>query len=324
MKTARLLRIAFVLLMTAVQPAQGQGPRVAFITVDTDVTLEVLDWGGSGRPVVLLAGNGQTAHSFDDFAPRLAQFYHVYGITRRGFGASSKPAVGYRTDRRADDVLAVIDSLALERPVLAGHSLAGDELSSIGFRLPHRVAGLVYLDPSTAAFDDGTHGDFLVDVAEVKYHLDELRVAGARGKAAVMDSLLSILLRTDLPALQRALTRMQDTLRQFPPVVSYPLMPPPTTGIARAIDDGRQRYTVIRAPVLAFFAVANPPTGVGSDSAVTRRWLQQNPGIAGRFARAVPDARIVVLPNAHHFVFRSNEAEVLAEMRSFIDRLPRR
>ena len=42
---------------------------VRFVTVDDGVRLEVLDWGGSGRPVVLLAGGGNTAHVFDDFAP---------------------------------------------------------------------------------------------------------------------------------------------------------------------------------------------------------------------------------------------------------------
>ena len=43
----------------------------------------------------------------------------------------------------------------------------------------------------------------------------------------------------------------------------------------------------------------------------------------GRFARLVPRARIVLLPNANHFVFRSNEGEVLSAMRAFIDTLPR-
>src|SRR5579862_1751560 len=64
---------------------------VQFVTVEKGIRLEVLDWGGTGRPVVLLAGSGNTAHIFDDFAPRLSQFCHVYGITRRGFGASTHP-----------------------------------------------------------------------------------------------------------------------------------------------------------------------------------------------------------------------------------------
>ena len=58
-----------------------------FVTVDKDVRLEVLDWGGSGRPIVPLAGGGNTAHVFDDFAPKFRAHNHVYGITRRGFGA---------------------------------------------------------------------------------------------------------------------------------------------------------------------------------------------------------------------------------------------
>src|SRR6187549_3864243 len=63
--------------------------RDQFITVDKDVLLEVLDFGGSGRPLVLLAGLGNTAHTFDRFAPKLADQFHVYAITRRGHGASS-------------------------------------------------------------------------------------------------------------------------------------------------------------------------------------------------------------------------------------------
>ena len=42
--------------------------QVRFVTVDEDVQLEVLDWGGTGPAIVLLAGSGNTAHVFDDFA----------------------------------------------------------------------------------------------------------------------------------------------------------------------------------------------------------------------------------------------------------------
>jgi pimeloyl-ACP methyl ester carboxylesterase len=129
-----------------------------FVSVDRDVRLEVLDWGGSGRPLVFLSGLGNTAHVFDRFAPRLIDQFHVYGITRRGFGASSVPASGYSADRLADDVLKVIEALKLDRPVLAGHSVAGEELSSIGSRYPEKVAGLVYLDAGYAyAIFDPSH-----------------------------------------------------------------------------------------------------------------------------------------------------------------------
>lgn len=123
---------------------------VQFVPVDQDVKLEVLDWGGpssgASRTLVLLAGLGNTAHVFDRLAAKLTAQCHVYGITRRGFGASSAPPSGYAADRLGDDVVAVIEALKVNRPVLAGHSLGGEELSSIGSRFPERVAGLIYLD----------------------------------------------------------------------------------------------------------------------------------------------------------------------------------
>ncbi len=116
----------------------------------------MLDWGGAGRPIVLLAGGGNTAHVFDDFAPKFTAHYHVYAITRRGFGASSYSATDNPADRLGDDVLAVIDSLKLNRPILVGHSIAGAELSSVANSHPDRLAGLVYLDAAYSyAFDNG-------------------------------------------------------------------------------------------------------------------------------------------------------------------------
>jgi hypothetical protein len=53
------------------------------VDVVNGVKLEVLPWGGRGRPLVLLAGLPHIAHVFDDFAQRLARSHHGYGITRR-------------------------------------------------------------------------------------------------------------------------------------------------------------------------------------------------------------------------------------------------
>ena len=146
--------------------------------------LEVLDWGGSGRPLVLLTGLGNDAHVYDKFAPKLIASYHVYGITRRGFGASSIPATGYSADRLGDDVLNVIDALKLTRPILVGHSIGGEELSSIGSRHPEKVAGLVYLDAAyTYAWYDPTVHIFdatmRIDLDELQAKLGQLSEVGA-------------------------------------------------------------------------------------------------------------------------------------------------
>jgi pimeloyl-ACP methyl ester carboxylesterase len=52
-----------------------------FIPVEENVKLQVLDWGGTGRPVILLAGLGYDAHEWDSFAPKLVLQYHVYAVS---------------------------------------------------------------------------------------------------------------------------------------------------------------------------------------------------------------------------------------------------
>ena len=141
---------------------------VRFITVGDGVRLEVLDWGGSGRAVVLLAGGGDTAHVFDDFAPKLTTHNHVYGITRRGFGASGYADAENVGERLGEDVLTVIDALKLDKPILVGHSIGGAELSWMANRHPDRVAGVVYLEAGYSyAFDDG-NGASALDMMKLK------------------------------------------------------------------------------------------------------------------------------------------------------------
>ena len=123
--------------------------KVQFVTVEEGVRLEVLDWGGSGRNVVLLAGSGNTAHVFDDFAPKLSHDGHVYGITRRGYGASSHPDSGYSEERLAQDVLQVIGFFKMVSPVLMGHSMSGEELTRLGDEHSDLLAGLIYLDAAS-------------------------------------------------------------------------------------------------------------------------------------------------------------------------------
>ena len=212
---------------------------VRFVTVDKNVQLEVLDWGGSGRALVLLAGLGNTAHVFDEFAPKLTPAYHVYGITRRGHGLSSAPVSGYSADRLGDDVLAVIEALGLDRPVLVGHSVAGEELSSVGTRYPERIAGLIYLEAAYSyAYYDPSQGDLDIDLLDLRRKLGQLRaslpepqfhVQDLRKKLKQLDSfnspqdsgwrsLAQRLLLTDLPNLETALQSLPRRAEGSPPL----------------------------------------------------------------------------------------------------------
>src|ERR1700704_2722346 len=136
-RIVRALGLALLVTQAVVaQPApQSASPwhdpsphHVRWITVDSSVRLEVLDWGGSGLPLVLL-GCYLTAHVYDEFAPKLTNQFHLYGMTRRGIGTSDKPATGYTVQRSADDLLDVLDSLKAQKALLVGNSCAGQVLT---------------------------------------------------------------------------------------------------------------------------------------------------------------------------------------------------
>jgi pimeloyl-ACP methyl ester carboxylesterase len=96
-------------------------------TVDSGgVRLAVRDSGGGGdaTPAVLLHGLGTPRRSWDRVAPRLAPQFRVITYDQRGHGASAA-AADYSLDAFLADLRAVRDGLALEHPLLVGHSFGG-------------------------------------------------------------------------------------------------------------------------------------------------------------------------------------------------------
>jgi non-heme chloroperoxidase len=299
------------------------------VPVDENVRLEVLDWGGPGRPVVLLAGLGNTAHVFDDFAPKLAHSYHVYGITRRGYGASSCPDEGYAAERLAEDVLGVIDALGLDRPVLMGHSIAGEELSVIGARHGDRIAALVYMD---AAADRTPGGRANTDprLQELRKILPATRASpnpSASDRASF--SAYQFYWKTRLIGVTLPEAEFRNMFNSTPDGKVDGTKAPARVG--RAIQAGVEKpdYTQIRVPILSFVAFygiedclrsyqLDGPTGRATcETAAAVSRASRKDGIKA-FKNDAPQARVVELTDAKHYLFISNEEEVLSEVRSFM------
>ena len=298
-----------------------------FVSVDKGIQLEVLDWGGSGRAVVLLAGGGNTAHIFDDFAPRLTAFGHVYGITRRGFGASGFADVQADTDRLGADVLAVIDALKLDRPVLVGHSFAGAELSAVANLRPDRIAGVVYMDAAYSyAFDDGNGSNVM--------EMQQVQAPQPPGPSEAEEASFS--------ALQKYYERMngfrfpEAELRQeresAPTGGVGKFRDPPGGAMLMSIIKGGKKYRAIPAPALILFA---NPHGLGT-------WVDQSTDAKVRNAaksfstemnplvekqenavrNGVPAAHLLTLAGANHYIFLSNEDDVVRDIRDFVAHVP--
>src|SRR5262245_30850810 len=124
---------------------------IRFVTVAPGVDLEVIDWGGAGEAMVLLTGSGDNAHVYDQFAFQFTDYFHVIGITRRGWLPSSQPPDGYDVPTRAADDIAVLDALGIDKAVFVGHSAAGMELIQLGQAYAARVGKLIFMDAADLA-----------------------------------------------------------------------------------------------------------------------------------------------------------------------------
>jgi non-heme chloroperoxidase len=310
------IMMPWLISLIALSASALHAQTTQLVTVDKDVKLEVLDWGGTGRPLIFLAGAGDTAHRFDGFAPQFTKQHHVYGITRRASGASSQPAPAngnYSADRLGDDVLAVMNALQIDRPVLVGHSIAGQELSSIGSRFPKKVSGLIYLDAATGfAFYDPAHPPIAIEMNDIKKRIDEIEAGGVDEQKKLLE------LETAVAHFETVLHQNNAEIANMPPL-------PPRTPIGAALNFGAQRYTSIPVPALAIYACphnwdrlpdnARKAALIADDKARCTAW-------ADAFSRGVPSAHIVLIPNADHYVYLSNETEVVAEMNAFLAKLP--
>ena len=296
MNTAVALVMGLWLSTQATIPWRDPSPhQVRFVSVDTSVRLEVLDWGGAGRPIVFV-GCYLTAHVYDDIAPQLTDQFHVYAITRRGVGVSDRPATGYDPRRRATDILEVIRALDMQKPILVGNSCGGGILHSLGAEHPEHVSGLVYLDAAedpTLKLSD--YGFIAVAQANLPKRVGESRVV--------------------FPEAERK------------QLAEHPIVP----AIRKAIvedNNVKPPYDRIRVPILAIYRTVTmeqvlkdySPQNEKERAAVEERYAGSRAMLA-RWQRdllaGVPRAKIVELPGANLYMFLSNEADIIREVRAF-------
>lgn len=148
-----LIFIVTIVFLFACNLANKKGQVVyqtKFVNGSSNNKIEIIDFGGTGQPILFLTGLGNSAHVFVDFAPKFCDKFHVYAMSRRGYGASEQTANGYRIDTLANDILAVTKALNLDKVILIGHSIAGDEISKFASSYQDKVDKVVYLD---AAYD---------------------------------------------------------------------------------------------------------------------------------------------------------------------------
>ena len=129
--------------------ASAVAPVEQRVAVAPDIELHAEVWRGepAAAPVVLVHGLASNLRLWDGVAERLhAEAHTVVAIDQRGHGRSDAPATGYEIDTAVADLLALIEALALERPLIAGQSWGGSVVLELASRHPNAVRGIVCVD----------------------------------------------------------------------------------------------------------------------------------------------------------------------------------
>lgn len=96
----------------------------------------------SATPVLMIQGLGADKHGWDMQRYYLAMRYRVIALDNRGAGRSDKPFGHYTLEQMADDAMAVLDQVGVERAHVVGASMGGAISQIVGLKYPERVISL--------------------------------------------------------------------------------------------------------------------------------------------------------------------------------------
>jgi pimeloyl-ACP methyl ester carboxylesterase len=301
----------------------GSNPKSDFVHVN-GIRLHYLDWGGAGVPLIFLTGMGSSAYIFNKFAPRFTDKFRVLALTRRGQGDSDYPETGYDADTLTEDIRQFMDRLNVQKAILAGHSLAGVELTHFAATYPAMVEKLIYLD----ALDD------------------------RRGFPAIREQnpLRNIEIRKDVSSphtLEEYISKMKREIPEFAEIwselwdeeiahgvkvneegVFIDRMPASVEKmmIENLADGYTPKRVEAQIPILSFFARRRPKLSDAYTEEQKAAFYEFHRKVNEPFARSLisdfqgrfPHARIVVIAEGHHYCFIAQEELVYDEMQKFL------
>lgn len=239
-------------------------------------------------PAVVLANSlGSTLAMWDANLAALEERFRVVRYDTRGHGASPVPDGPYSIDDLTDDLVALLDSLGLERAHVVGLSLGGMTAMRLGAREPGRVDRMVVL--CTGARLD-----------PVSAWTDRAATVRAGGPAAVAPAVVARWFT------QGHLDAHPDVRRRCEAMVAAT----PAEGYAACCEaiaamDLRGDLASISAPTLAVAGADDPATP---------------PAHLSTIARTVRDGRLLVVPGAAHL---ANAEQPDAVTAAVIDHLTR-
>jgi pimeloyl-ACP methyl ester carboxylesterase len=242
--------------------------------------------------LVLLHGFGASLHTWDDWAPALAQRHRVIRFDLPGSGLSPPDATGRYTDARSIELLlALLDQRGIARADVVGHSIGGRLAWTLAAQHPERVGRLVLLAPDGYASPGFAYGQ--APAVPTSFQL-------------MRQVLPRPVLRWSLAPAFADPAHLSDALMQR----YFDLMRAP--GSRQALLD-RMAQTVLVDPAPWLARITAPTLLVwGSQDAMIP------PANAADYLRALPSATLVTLPGVGHLAQEEMPARGLAAVLDFL------
>jgi pimeloyl-ACP methyl ester carboxylesterase len=289
------------------------------------IRLHYLDWGGKGPALIFLTGMGSTAYIFNKFAPRFTDKFRVLALTRRGHGDSDCPETGYEADTLVEDIRQFMDALHVEKAVLAGHSLAGVELTHFAATYPQRVEKLVYLD----ALDDRRKERLIME----KHPLRNVQIK--REESAPPRTLGDYIaaVKRDVPEFARIWSEVWDedishVVKVNEQGIVVDRMPASVEKmmVENLIHEYAPKIMETKIPILSFYGKRKRK--MTDDYTDEQQAAYENfhrdvidpffTYMVAEFQSRFPHAETVIIPNGHHYCFIAQEDLVYEKMQKFL------
>ena len=111
------------------------------------LTLNCLDYGGEGTPLLFLHGGSAHAHWWDFVAPAFVNDFHVLALDQRGHGESEWPAEwGYGSRHYASDLDQVLDQWGFGAPIVVGHSMGAHNVLVYAAAHSDKLRAMIAID----------------------------------------------------------------------------------------------------------------------------------------------------------------------------------
>jgi pimeloyl-ACP methyl ester carboxylesterase len=269
-----------------------------FITIN-GLRLHYLEWGKPAKEaIILLHGFNNCAATWLPFANKIASNHYVLALDFRGHGDSQwSEEKRYKNEHLAGDLTAFIETLHLEQVSLIGHSMGGNVALKYAAAHPEKVSCLV-----------------VVDIGPEMSRRVEAR--SARMRAAKKDT---------YPTLDGVVAYLEAA----DPYAPRDLLGQEAAHLTRKLPDGRFTWKQHQM----FIELGTKKTGPASSE---EKWqmLRQvscpvlilrgqesdilNEVVALRMLAEMPNARLVNIEGAGHYVHRDNPARFEKEVRRFL------